>query len=354
MKLSIASVLLLLTLSTNAQTEIWVEARGKAGFLAAHRAVMGHLVEQHAFATEISYILKADGSKAWHGAYKNPLYGVTFFHGSVGNRELMGNYSGLYGFLDLPILKTKHYTFSGKLGCGLGYAPKVYDSETNPYSIGVSTHFNALVSLAVQNRWQFGNHSVSAVLDMTHFSNGATKVPNLGLNLPYFSIGYGYRVKNKKPDTVYQYPEFKKYWEFGGIALGSSKEVFPTGGKKYGVIGLNAVARRYFKRSLGLEMSIDFIYKDAIRAFQSDVPKSVGEIMQVGVFAGYLLPMNHFHLVTGMGYYVKDKFKPEDFLYHRVGMRYVFDNGLNLNLVLKSHWARADYIEYGLGYTFKR
>ena len=48
------------------------------------------------------------------------------------------------------------------------------------------------------------------------------------------------------------------------------------------------------------------------------------------------------------------KYRPEDLFYHRVGMRYVFDNGINMNLVLKSHWARADYVEYGIGYTFKR
>jgi hypothetical protein len=35
-----------------------------------------------------------------------------------------------------------------------------------------------------------------------------------------------------------------------------------------------------------------------------------------------------------------------------VGMRYRFDNGLLLNLVLKSHWAKADYVEWGVGYTF--
>ena len=55
-------------------------------------------------------------------------------------------------------------------------------------------------------------------------------------------------------------------------------------------------------------------------------------------------------MVIGMGAYVRDKYKPNDKLYHRVGMRYVFDNGINLNLALKSHWARADYVEYGIGY----
>ena len=89
-------------------------------------------------------------------------------------------------------------------------------------------------------------------------------------------------------------------------------------------------------------------------AHHPDVPKKQIEIWQLGIFTGYILPLNKFHLLIGMGAYVRDKYKPNDPLYHRVGMRYVFDNGLNLNLVLKSHWARADYVEYGIGYTFKK
>jgi hypothetical protein len=55
-----------------------------------------------------------------------------------------------------------------------------------------------------------------------------------------------------------------------------------------------------------------------------------------------------------MGYYIHDKFDADDELYHRLGMRYTFDNGLLLNFVLKTHWAKADYIEFGVGYNFKR
>ena len=33
-------------------------------------------------------------------------------------------------------------------------------------------------------------------------------------------------------------------------------------------------------------------------------------------------------------------------------LRILLNNGLLLNLTLKTHWARADYLEYGIGYTF--
>lgn len=333
--------------------DTWIEAKGKAGFLAAHRSIMGHLPAEHAFACEVSYLLQPKGSKAWHDSYNYPVFGATGFYGSVGNTELLGNYFGAYAFMNFPFFTRKHYIFSGKLGAGLGYGTKPYDPVTNELGMAVSTHVNAMICLAVESRIRFGNHAVIIGLDMTHFSNGATKVPNLGLNLPYVSLGYGYRVK-QAIDTSYNPEPFKKYWEFGFNAIGSLKEVYPEGGSKYPVIGLNLVGRRYFRPKTGMEVSFDFFYKEAIFGYHPEVPKSSADIIQLGVFTGYILPLQKFHFLLGMGAYVRDKYRPEDFLYHRLGMRYVFNNGININLTLKSHWARADYFEYGIGYTFKR
>jgi Lipid A 3-O-deacylase (PagL) len=333
--------------------DIWIEGRAKLGFLAAHRAIMGHLSKEAAIAGEVSYLIQPKGRRSWQEAYKYPVYGVTGFFGSVGNRELLGHYFGLYGFINFPFVKAKHYTLSAKVGCGIAYGSKFYDADENILGMAVGTPFNAHISLALENRFVFGKNSINASIDMTHFSNGAFKVPNLGLNLPYISIGYG-RLVAKTIDTSFVHEPFAKYWEFGATGILSAKEVFPTGGKKYPVFGINLVGRRIFKPRVGMEVSFDVISKQAILNYQADVRKTQAEIIQLGVFVGYVLPMNHFHIVTGMGVYVRDKYKPEDVVYHRIGVRYVFDNGINLNLVLKTHFARADYVEYGIGYTFKR
>ncbi len=333
--------------------DVWIEARAKIGFLAAHRAIMGHIPEDRAYACEISYLLQSKGSKRWHAPYKYPTYGVTTFIGSVGNNDLLGYYFGVYGFVRYPFISRKHYVFSGKMGSGIAYGTKHYDQVNNKLEIAIGSSVNAQICLALENRFTFGNHSITAALDMTHFSNGATKVPNLGLNLPFFSLGYGYRIKQAR-DTTFHFEPFKKYWQFGVVAFGSVKEIYPEGGPRYPIVGLNLSARRFFRPKTGMEVSFDVMYKQSIMGYYPDVPKKPMEIVQLGVFTGYLLPMDRFHLLLGMGVYVRDKFHPDQLLYHRLGMRYVFDNGLNINVILKSHWARADYIEYGIGYTFRK
>jgi hypothetical protein len=188
---------------------------------------------------------------------------------------------------------------------------------------------------------------------MTHFSNGASKVPNLGINLPYVSLGYSRVMRMTQMDSM---PEVSvlpyKKWMFNVTGIVSIKEIFPTGGKKYPIYAMYGSLRWFSKPKVGMEWGLDLISKQAIMGYRPEIQKSQWDIFQVGVFGAYLLPLDRFHFAFGMGVYLKDKYQPEDFMYHRVGMRYYLKNGINLNLCLKSHWARADYVEWGVGYTF--
>lgn len=334
--------------------EIWVDGKFKAGFLAAHRGMIGHLPTEHAFAGELSYLIQGKGQKSWHRPYRFPQYGVTAFFGSVGNRELLGHYFGSYAFMSLPIVQTKPYTLSFKMGAGLGYGTKVYDHEDNVLSAAVSTHINAMIVLGFESRFKFGNNAILLGLDMTHFSNGAAKVPNLGLNLPYLSVGYGRKIQHVKQcdSCVVAGLARPTNFSFGAMAIGSVTSAFPTGGKKYPVFAMSAFARKLIGEKGGMELSFDVMSKQVTKQFHPEVEKTQLDLIQLGVFTGFILPMDRMHFILGMGVYVRDKFLPIDRFYHRVGLRYVFKNGINLGLVLKSHWARADYVEYGIGYSF--
>lgn len=335
--------------------ELWVEGRLKAGFLIAHRSSIGHIPTEHAFAGEASFMIKGLGQKDWHYRYRKPFYGVTGFFGTAGNRELLGHYFGVYGFINFPLITKRPYQLTFKLGSGAAYASKIYDSEDNILSMALSTHLNAMVVLGLDNRFTFGNNTLSLKLDMTHFSNGATKVPNLGLNLPYISFGYGRRIQESNfcadcPVAGVGKPTM----QYGVVAYGSVKERFPVGERKYGVFGLNFFGRKFFEKRGGAELSLDVVSNQELVDFQPGVSKTQAEILQMGIYAGYLVPFDRLHIVVGMGAYVKNKYNPYGPLYHRLGFRYMFDNGWNVNISLKSHWARADYIEYGIGYSLFR
>ncbi|MFY7990078.1 MAG: acyloxyacyl hydrolase [Fluviicola sp.] len=330
----------------------------KSGFLAAHRGTMSHLYKDRVVAGEVSIYKRVYADKPWAESYKNPFVGFTLYGSNLGNREILGYGFGTYGFIEFPFARSKAHYLSAKLGAGLGFVTKVFDQQTNPKNVAVSSHVNALLCLGVSGRWQFSEkHSLIYGLDMTHFSNGASKVPNLGLNIPYISLGYGYRIGLSAPGSVEPATEIVKTpwlrnWKFTAIGILSSKEIFPTTGKNYPVFALSNMVHKRFREKVGMEVALDLVSKQSIFDYRAYIPKTQWTIFQVGAYIGYMLPLDRLNFSLGMGVYLKDRYDADDEFYHRVGMRYRFDNGLLLNLVLKSHWAKADYVEWGVGYTF--
>lgn len=338
--------------------ELWLGIKEKNGFLAAHRGVMSHLPDERITGVEISLRKRLGATKNWHYFYKYPYVGVTFYGSTVGNNAILGQAFGSYAFIEFPMNRGTRHILSAKLGSGLGYITKVFDQETNPKNVAISTHVNALICLGIEGKINIGErHQLNYSFDLTHLSNGATKVPNLGLNMPNFGIGYSYklRAENKtmrKPVYVRIQKSFARNWKTHVMGILSVKEVFPTNEKKYPVYAISLQERKLFRPKVGMEVAFDVISKQAVFGYKRYIPKTQWSILQMGIFVGYVLPLDHLQFVIGMGKYVKDRYDPDGQFYHRVGMRYQFDNGITANLVLKSHWAKADYIEYGVGYTF--
>jgi hypothetical protein len=330
-----------------------VQLKPKFGFLAGKDGDIGGLPQRHAVAGEISFFWQTNGNKKWHKTYNYPILGVTFFSASVGNREVLGMYTGSYGFIDFPFLKkNKKYQLSGKVGGGLAYTNKVFDQELNPKNTVVSTHLNTLICFGLQNRFSVGRHHLSLGVDLTHCSNGSYKLPNLGINMPFVSVGYGCTMTGEESKNVEKSTlPFRKNL-YGILGFLSANEIRPTGQGRSPVYGISLFSRRFFKPKVGAELSVDIVSKQIIFKYHPDIPKTQIDVIQVGCYAGYLLPLDRFHFVLGMGCHVVDKYQPEGLFYHRIGVRYYFDFGLHLNAVLRSNWASADFTEWGIGYTF--
>ncbi len=339
-------------LSAQEMGEQGIEVRQKLGFLAAHHGTMAHLPVSNAKAVELSYYFHTSGAKKWHLAYRYPTIGGTLFFGSVGNNELLGRFLGLYGFVELPLVKAKHFEWNWKLGCGVGYTGKVFDGTLNPKENAISSHINAQICVGTKAIYRFGKNGIALGLDLTHFSNASFKVPNFGINLPYISLGYARTLITTKPTEIGQSGLPQKKFLFGAQAIISAKQMFPVGGKTYPVYGLYAYSRYFFSQKAGIELGIDAISKQVLMRYEPLLHKSQASIIQLGIYAGYLVPFDHFHFVFGMGAYIRDVYKTDTPVYHRIGFRYQFTNGLQASCTLKSHFAKADYFELGLGYTF--
>ncbi|MEY4659507.1 MAG: hypothetical protein RJB36_1273 [Bacteroidota bacterium] len=358
----------LLVFFTQSFAQSGFEVRGKVGFLAAHHAGMAHMPKQLAVATELTYFKRLTDNYIWQKSYRQPLVGSTLFIGSVGNNEILGRYVGVYGFAELPVIKYKKYRMDWKFSTGIGYTNKPYDPVSNPKNVAIGSHLNALMCFALKQTFGFRNSAITLSMDMTHFSNGAFKVPNLGINLPYLSLGYQHYIigiKKKatrdyeviKKDAVYQIKprpmkNFLTYqqWQLSLNGIFTAKETMPIGGKKYPVYAGSISLRRYGSYKSGLEVNLDVLSKQALLNYEPMVEKSQLDILQLGLSASYILPLDRFNFVYGAGVYIRDKYRADGPLYIRLGCRYYVTKNISAVFGLKTHYAKADYLEFGLSY----
>ena len=58
-------------------------------------------------------------------------------------------------------------------------------------------------------------------------------------------------------------------------------------------------------------------------------------------------------VVMVLGTYAYSKAKEDGPIYDRIGLRYYCKNNLIVNFSLKTHFANADFLDFGIGYQFK-
>ncbi|MGV3630391.1 MAG: acyloxyacyl hydrolase [Bacteroidota bacterium] len=330
-----------------------IAASYRHGFLMAHRPIMAHLTKEHTNAFEASLFFETRGKKDWHKAYHYPTVGISVLATSAGNKEILGNYFGSFAFIQLDFLHTKHSRIYSKIGTGLGYTGKVFDQALNPKNVAVSSHINALINFSVLYQYRVERNQFMAGIDMTHFSNGASVLPNLGVNLTYFSLGYARKFQHT--EEIRQAKEkvsIDRSWKYTVIGIASRRDSYPISKEKYPVFALALSTQKAFRHGAGYETGIDLMYKPSIRKYKPVIPKSAESMMQIGWYNGWFMSFDKMQVHVGMGIYLRDEYFADDRMYHRLGFRYAFKNGLLMNVTLKSHWAKADYVEYGIGYRF--
>jgi len=76
--------------------------------------------------------------------------------------------------------------------------------------------------------------------------------------------------------------------------------------------------------------------------------------VQLGGLLSYSLFFDRLSLKIQQGFYLRDSLKLNGSLYHRFGLRYVLSDRMFAQLSLKTHFAKADYGELGIGYLLRK
>jgi hypothetical protein len=340
------------------------EIRAHYGTTMPHHSYMNYIITDRAFIGEINYSVKTDGSKSWHSLWHNPELGVGYLSGELGNNKILGYSHSIFGFWGVPVIEKERIILKYRLGAGLGYLTKKFDVRSNYYDLAIGSHFNAHLYFALLldiKPFDFPLY-ISPGITFNHFSSGAIDSPNLGLNQFSLNIGIKYMYSQyphslKKMTVPYLYnPE----WEVSAYYAASTKENNSHENKKHFVNTLlvDAGLRTSLKRSWGLGMC--FIYDTSLKMYldTKEQYKSHADLFRIGIHAYHEVYFTYdLSLVLQAGSYVYNKYRNGSlmaWIYTKFGLRYTFSNGMFANIILKTHYATADYIEFGIGYRFLR
>jgi hypothetical protein len=325
----------------------------------SHRSNMAHLIKGHIYGAELNYIFRTDGKKSWQQLHNYPEIGLCFLHMYLANPQQLGNWEALYPYLNIRLNKRKFKLSSNlRLGLGLAYITKTFDPINNHKNTAIGSHLNGFVNL----RYNINYYITPALridfgAGLSHASNGATKTPNLGLNIMTVNLGFAYVFGNKKLELIKDsLPTFYKHWESALYAIAGVKELMPAGGQKYMAYGINFTAVRTLNRKNNLGGGFDLFYNNATKqqwkTNDSIVTDKFADIFQGGVKVAYAFTMHRLSLPVEFGVYLYKRQIENGIFYHRIGLRYRFSKHLVANFTLLSHFAKADYFEYGFGYQF--
>jgi hypothetical protein len=333
------------------------------GFIIGHRGEMARLIKGHIYGGELNYIYRTSGNQYWQPMYNYPEFGVCVVRLNLANPEELGYLTALYPYTNLRLTNPKrNFKLNLRLGLGVAYVSKPFDRITNHKNVAIGSYYNGFVNIRFSSIFMIKKACrIDAGLGFSHASNGAIKTPNLGLNMVTVNLGVGYVFGNKvlqnKRDTILENASKKNYkkWTPSIIGVVGIKELEHPDQAKYLAYGLmcNMYYTKNYQNKFG--GGIELAYNNAtIQQWKNDSLSVIKtkDVLQAGAKLSYAFTLNRLSFPIDFGVYIYKKQPLNGIFFHRIGVRYMLSKHFIANFTLLTHWAKADYFEWGFGYEF--
>lgn len=324
------------------------------GFLLPHSDDVAHLTYGRPSGVELNLNRLSHGDKGWHHRFNMPERGLSITYFNTDMKET-GHWLSAIVYMKFPLIRTSIGCFIFHAGTGLTYSTKIYDREDNNLNNAISSK----LTYNMQGRFGFQFDVSSRWLiypsfTLTHASNGSFKLPNAGLNIISANLGIGYRIAEieEKPLPGEEKPLVKNM-KLNILLSGAAKEIYPTGGQKYGYWTFRAYTDKTLSRVSKVLVGGEVINNRSLRRKiqRNDSLSNRTDHKRASLLIGHELTISRVSVMTQFAYYVhrpyKDDFDPN--FYQRYGIKYYFTDKLFGTAMLKTFLGRADTFDFGLG-----
>ncbi len=292
--------------------------------------------------------------------YRNPRYGVGFYSGYIHN-EIYGNPMAIYGFYEIPFHRKKSkWLWVYNIGLGLGFNFKHYDPLSNPHNEIIGSNRNFYVSFNFEGKYSFTPHWYGGFgVGLKHFSNGKMFLPNKGMNFVPITLSLGYQFhpntfESIKPQQTLAFKPFNIFQVYG--AIGHRNYTYSQGNYFKSTLSLGYLRQFSYKFRVGAGIE-GFYSAGSLKRNQTD-KSDFNKMFSYGVVGLFeWVITDRLYMPLNVGYHINRNVEnDESKVYKRIGARYLFGKNKKLfaGVSLKVTETRSDYIEWTLGYTFKK
>ena len=330
------------------------------GNIALHNNDILHLINGHPEGFILSLNKKTYGFNDWEQRYNYPDYGVSYAYQNLKN-DVLGNVSSLYAHYNFYFFK-RNLMF--RIGQGLAFTNHPYHKENNFRNIAFGSKLMSSTYMMLNYKKEniIDRLGIQAGFSLLHYSNANFKAPNASINSLTFNLGVTYNLDGVEPEFVTTLSDAgqEKYTQpikYNLVLRGGLNESDIVDSGQFPFYILSAYADKRINHKSALQFGTDVFFSNFLKeliyfksvSFPEEDVTGNEDYKRIGVFAGHELFINKTSLITQFGYYVYYPFDFEGRTYLRIGLKRYFSDKLFGTLTLKSHGAKAEAVEFGIG-----
>ena len=342
---------LLLLFSAGAQNREYLSVTATPGFLLAHRADIKNLAA-HNWGVEVSYELDRNNTN-WGSHYRTPTIGFGALYCNFGS-AITGHALGGIAHMKFGILRTEKVDVRLRMGAGIAYLTEKFDPYENRRNQAIGSNLNGTMQFGLLGHLNFLKKDYLEIgISITHYSNAAFKVPNLGYNIPSVTVRYGLGMGEGKP--IEESGEELPKWAYRGMLIYGKKQrnfAAPQDFYNFG-IQLRALYNLSEVKAwrMGIDYTMDKTYKYSEDPFYPLDSISFSQKSEIAVAGGFQWSFGKVDVIAEIGAYVYKPAVLKNALSQRIGLVYRVTPHLSTQGTLRFHRGVADFFEIGLGYT---
>src|SRR5690554_1061564 len=343
--------------SQEKQTKSYFDANYFSGNIALHNNDILHLIDGHPEGFILSWNKKTFGEKDWEQRYGYPVWGASFAYQDLKNDVLGTNYS-VYAHYNFYFLK-RHIIL--RIGQGLAYTTNPYDKVENHKNVAFGSSILSATYLMLNYKKEriFDRFGIQAGFSLLHYSNANVKAPNTSVNTIAFNVGLTYNLDEADPEYIktISKEKFTEPVKYNFVFRTGVNESDVIGSGQYPFYILSAYADKRLSHKSAVHFGTDVFFSMFLKeliyyksvSFPEENVSGDEDYKRVGIFAGHELFINKLSVITQFGYYVYYPYDFEGRTYLRIGAKRYFGEKWFAALTLKSHGAKAEAVEFGVG-----